>query len=119
MRAALPNQARFGRLCWEVQDCRQREGGRGIKKTADTGTLALKERLANEGQASTEGEPEEALHNDGEKMDGRLPGVADTDSAVRNARLSDAISNIWKAGSISSVCVKNIMDEGAALSLLP
>lgn len=66
----MPNQAVFGRLCWEVQDQAER-GRERDQKTADTGTLALKERLANEGQASTEGEPEEALHNDGEKMDGR------------------------------------------------
>ena len=58
----MPNQAVFGRLCWEVQD-QAESGGERDQKTADTGTLALKERLADKGQANTEGEPEEALHN--------------------------------------------------------
>ena len=44
--------------------------------------------------------------------------MVNRDSVVRNARLSGATSNIWKAGSISNVCIKNITDEGATLSLL-
>ena len=49
---------------------RRREVRRGIKRWQIWETLALKEWLANKGQENMIGEPEEALQNDGEKMDG-------------------------------------------------